>query len=142
MISYDFEIDEETIDSAVNIYRALVNKVMDLPIMLNFYFSKDHRKNMMHFNLALKIGSILTCGYKDYGPSLNALNKGSQIVYDLLKLTSKNKYLSIYFGYFPFIKFYNRHSWKAFEKIVDIFNSLSDIDKYHHMTCVETKQID
>jgi len=141
ILTMDLELDSESLDSVVNIYKATVGKMVEIPSIFSFFYRSDPYYKVMHFPLLLRICNLIFWQRGDSEASGMTRNTATLQILSLMsievieaggqkvQLIKTNSAYESFLGYPPFASFYVRYGIFISKKIVEIMRDLKSGDK-------------
>ena len=148
ILTMDLELDSETLDSVVNIYKATVGKMIEIPSIFSFFYRSEAKYEVMHFPLLLRICSLIFWERGDSEASGMTRNTATLQILSLMPIevigTDGAKVQRIltdpayesFLGYPPFASFYARYGIFVTKKIREIVKELQLGDKRQLYSCI------
>jgi hypothetical protein len=136
ILTMDLELDCETLESVVNIYKATVNKIIENPAIFCFFYRSDPYYKVMHFPLLLRICNLIFWERGDSEASGMTRNTATLQILNLMSIESvmadgqkkqvikTNPEYEWFLGYPPFSSFYARYGIFISKKISLIMQEL------------------
>lgn len=137
----DLELDSETLDSVVNIYKATVGKMIEIPSIFTFFYRPEARYKLMHFPLLLRICSLIFWQRGDSEASSMTRNTATLQILTLMsiefveadgrmvQLIKSSPAYESFLGYPPFSSFYARYGILISKKIGLLMQDLKSDNK-------------
>ena len=141
ILTMDMELDSETLESVVNIYKATINKMIEIPSIFSFFFRSEPYYKVMHFPLLLRICSLIFWQRGDSEASTMTRNTATLQILSLMsievveaggqkvQLVKTSPAYESFLGYPPFSSFYARYGILIAKKIGQIIQDLKCGDK-------------